>query len=164
MWISLIIAFVVAAAYADIKWRRIPRMLAVAGFLAGLLYNGLHGKLLTSLLASAVGFVIGLLLFRLGAIGGGDVKLITALGAMLGFDSWLLAMEVAVFAAALMAVVQVLRKRAVRQTIRNMGEILRSFFTSGLNAHPVLNVSNPQTIRSPFAVAAAIGTIVALIR
>ena len=100
----------------------------------------------------------------MGAIGGGDVKLITALGAMMGLHPWMLAMQIAVLAAAALAVVEIVRHRALRQTLRNMWEILKNLVTHGLRAHPQLNVKNPAALRSPFAVAAAIGVIVAVIK
>jgi prepilin peptidase CpaA len=164
MWKVVIIAFVVTAAYADYRTRRIPRALTITAAAAGLAFHGIYGGIVSSLEAAALAFVIGLALFSLGAIGGGDVKLITALGAMMGLPSWAEAMEVAIFVAAAMALFEVIRHRALRQTLRNMADILGGLFTKGLRPHPSLNVSNPGTLRSPFGMAAAIGTIVAMIR
>jgi len=42
--------------------------------------------------------------------------------------------------------------------------ILRAWLTGGLRAHPVINVQNSALVRSPFAVAAAVGTLYALFR
>jgi len=60
--------------------------------------------------------------------------------------------------------VQIIRRGAVVQTLRNVVTILKTWFTSGLRAHPVINVRNECLIRSPFAVAAAVGTLCALFR
>jgi prepilin peptidase CpaA len=164
LWRAFIITFVVFAAYTDIRWRKIPRTLTVAGFLAGLAVNTYLGLGWKALAASAVAFLISFPLFYLGAIGGGDVKLIVSLAAMLRFSSWASAMWIAILAAFVMALVQVVRRRALRQTLQNTVELLRSFLTRGLRPHPVLNVHNEKMIRSPFAVAAAIGTIVVTFR
>lgn len=161
-WNVAVMVFAVTAAFIDVRTRKIPRALTVAGFIAGLLYHFFHRDLLTAVVAAAIGFVIGLALFSLGAIGGGDVKLVTALGAMLGFRTWVKAMEFAIFAAAILAIIQIIRNRAVRQTLSNIGAILRGFGTSGMQAHPVVNVRNAALIRSPFGLAAAVGTIAAL--
>jgi len=100
----------------------------------------------------------------MGAIGGGDVKLITALGAMMGLPVWTEAMKVTVFAAAALALITIVRHGALRDTVHNILEITRGWFTRGLRQHPSLNVRNAAALRSPFGVAAAIGTIVTVIR
>ena len=166
MWNSVIGAFVVTAAVADVRWRRIPRWLTVAALVMGLVVNGFRGWMdfRSAAAAAVLGFATGLALFCLGAIGGGDLKLITALGAMLGVGPWAFAMEVAIVASVVMALVQMIRRRAVVQTFRNVLTILKSWLTSGLRAHPVINVRNESLIRSPFAVAAAVGTLCALFR
>jgi prepilin peptidase CpaA len=164
IWHNAVIAFAVAAAAGDVWSRKIPRWFTVAGFFAGLLFHWRYGGLVDSLEAAFLAFVIGIFFFSIGAIGGGDVKLITALGAMLGLHPWMMAMQVAVLAAAVMAVIQVVRRGAVRRTVHNMGSILHNVATRGFTAHPEVNVRNPMTIRSPFGVAAAIGVIAAVIK
>ncbi|HET8667628.1 MAG TPA: A24 family peptidase [Terriglobales bacterium] len=163
-WNIAVMAFAITAAIVDVQTRKIPRVLTVTGFIAGLLYHAVRGGFVNALAAAAIGFVVGMALFSLGAIGGGDVKLVAALGAMLGFHTWVRAMEFAIFAAGIMALIQIIRHKAVRQTFRNIGAILRGFFTSGLRAHPVVNVQNTALIRSPFGLAAAMGTVAALLR
>lgn len=163
LWKSVIVGFVITAAYADIRTRRIPRELSVAAIVAGLAYHALTGAFTNALVGAGLAFAVGMAMFTIGAIGGGDVKLITALGAMLGLDSWGRAMAIAIMVAALMAVVEVVRHRAVRQTARNMWEICKTLLGTRFHGHPVLNVKNAAALRSPFGVAAAIGTIVALI-
>ncbi len=163
-WNALIIGFVVSAAYADVRTRRIPRELSMAGLVLGLVVHAVTGGFVDALTAAALAFTIGLAMFAIGAIGGGDVKLIAALGAMLGMFHWRQAMEVAIGVAAAMAVIEVVRHRAVVQTVRNIGTILKTLFQTGFKAHPVLNVQNTAALRSPFGVAAAVGTIVAIIR
>ncbi len=164
MWRAFIVSYACVNAYSDLRWRTIPRRVALVGLLAGLLVNWHHGQLATALIASLAAFGIGMGLFSIGAIGGGDVKLITALAAMLGLHPWAKAMEFSIFAAALIAIVQVLRRGAVRQTLANIATIVSSWFKSGFKAHPVLNVRNPAMIRSPFAVAAACGTVAVVLR
>ena len=163
-WNSMVIAFAVTAALADVRHRKIPRWFTVSGFFAGLLFHWHYAGLMDATLAAFLAFVVGIIFFSMGAIGGGDVKLITALGAMMGLHPWMLAMQIAVLAAAAMAVVQVVHHGAFRQTLRNMVEILRHLFTQGLSTHPQINVKNPAALRSPFGVAAAIGVVGAVIR
>lgn len=160
MWDVLVLSFVLTAAVGDVRWRRIPRALTVSGLLAGLAFHAVSGGFGSSLLAACVGLATGFLFFQLGAIGGGDVKLMAALGALLGFKPWLFAMEMAVLAAGAIALLQVLRRRMLRQTVANMGETIRWVGSTGLKAHPIINVANASMLRAPFGVAAALGTIV----
>ncbi len=164
LWRAFVLTFALSTAYADLRWRKIPRGITVFAVVLGIVFNGFRGHLVDSLGTATLGFAISLGLFSLGAIGGGDVKLITALAAMLRFDSWTFAMEVAIFAAAAIALFQIARHGAVRKTFSNIGEIIRSFFSTGVKAHPVLNVRNEALIRSPFAVAAAVGTVFAVLK
>jgi len=76
-----------AAAWTDLRTGRIPNGLTVSGlvtgFSCGLAAHGPHGLVAAAVGALVVG-LIPLLLFRFSALGGGDVKLLAALGALLG--------------------------------------------------------------------------------
>ncbi|MCU1305730.1 MAG: type prepilin leader peptidase family protein [Acidobacteriaceae bacterium] len=162
-WNAFVVAFVVTAAVSDVCTRKIPRVLTTAGVATGLMYHAFAGGIASAMAATVIAFAVGLTFFWVGAIAGGDVKLISALGSMLGLDRWMLAMETAVFAAALIGLVQVVRSGVFVQTLVNIGEICRSFLRIGMKAHPVLNAGNPNTIRSPFGIAAALGTVLAVV-
>jgi prepilin peptidase CpaA len=162
-WNALVVAFVVTAAVSDACTRKIPRILTTAGVLAGLLYHALVGGFGSSVVAMVIAFASGLTCFWIGAIAGGDVKLITALGSMLGLDRWMLAMEAAIFTAAVIGLVQIVRSGALVRTVMNVNEITSGFLRHGLKPHPVIHASNAGTIRSPFGVAAALGTVLAVV-
>lgn len=166
-WDTVVLAFATTAAIADLCWRKIPRVLTVTGLVTGLAFHLWHGGLrafLIAVLAAVLGFIVGIALFRLGAIGGGDVKLIVAMGAMLSLEAWIVAMEAAILAAGAIALIQAVRHGRLRQTLRNTGEILHGLGSRGLQPHPVINVSNPAMLRAPFGVAVAIGTVLAVVR
>jgi prepilin peptidase CpaA len=169
VWNALVLAFVLTAAVGDIRWRKIPRLLTTAAVAAGLVFHLVHGGLgwefASALIATLIAFGVGLSFFQLGAIGGGDVKLITALGALLGLDRWILAMEVAVLAAALIGIVQALRRGTLGQMLRNIGSLLKWLAgRGGMTAHPTINVRNTTMLRAPFGVAAALGTLFAVFK
>jgi hypothetical protein len=82
---------------------------------------------------------------------------------MLGLKSWLFAMELAVMAAAMIALAQALHHGVLRQTFRNIGASLRWMASSGMKAHPVINVNNPAMLRAPFGVSAAVGTVLVIV-
>lgn len=164
IWHALVVAFALTAAAGDIRWRKIPRAFTTSGLLAGLLYHAMYGGLVSALAAALLGFAVGLAFFQFGAVGGGDVKLIVALGGMLELNPWLYAMEVAVLVAGTMAFVQAARRGMLRQTLSNIGQTFRWMAHSGVKEHPVINVKNAAMLRAPFGVAAALGVLFALVK
>src|SRR5258708_1598366 len=89
-WIRVItiVVFTMTAAIIDIRSRRIPNWITVPAALAGLAFHitrsGVDG-LLYSLGGFAMGFGILFVLMVIGQGGGGDVKLMGAVGAWLGW-------------------------------------------------------------------------------
>ena len=84
-WIAF--AAVAVASVIDWRTRRIPNLLtfplAIAALVANVVVGGWSGGL-SSLVGLCVGLAFFLLLMLLGAMGPGDVKLMAALGALLG--------------------------------------------------------------------------------
>jgi len=159
MWTAFVLAFAVTVAIGDARWRKIPRWLTTMGLLTGLGYHIFFGGFWSALATAALAFGLGLGLYELRAIGGGDVKLVAAMGGILGFQLWTLAVEVAIFIAGVMALYGVIRRGVFLETFRNIGRLLKHFATHGLSAHPEIQVDNEKLVRVPFGVAAAIGTV-----
>lgn len=159
MWAAFVLAFVITAAIGDARWRKIPRKLTTGGLLIGLAYHVFYGGFWPALFTAGLAFGLGLGLYELQAIGGGDVKLVAALGAILSFQHWVLALEIAIAVAGIMALAGIIRHRVCRQTFRNIGRLLRHFATNGFRPHAEIRVGNRSLVRVPFGVAAALGTI-----
>jgi len=88
--IALLVVFTSACFATDVHRGKIPNWLTVPMFGLGLLFHVIHGGLTglgISLLGFAFGFGILLVMRFMGAAGGGDVKMMAAIGAWLGF--WL---------------------------------------------------------------------------
>lgn len=109
-WVDYAIVLVLVGGVAIVDWRqfRIPNAFTVPFALAGLAYHGWFsgwagaGQSLVGLL---VGFAILLVPFILGGFGGGDVKLMAAIGAWVGARP---VVEIFVISAALLGVVSAL--------------------------------------------------------
>lgn len=87
IFLAAVGGFTLTAALIDLKWRRLPNWLNLAALIAALIthtvFSGLSG-LGFALIGFATGFGILFVLWLIGGGGGGDVKLMGALGAWLG--------------------------------------------------------------------------------
>lgn len=87
VFLTAIAVYTVAAAFTDIRSRRIPNRLTVPMCLAGFVYQGVFfggSGLLNGLFGFAAGFGLLFVLWMIGSAGGGDVKLMGGLGSWLG--------------------------------------------------------------------------------
>ena len=110
-WAALLLG--VCAVAQDLSHRRISNLLVVAGLLAGLALHIAAGGgrgLLLSLAGAAAGFAVLLPFHLLGGMGGGDIKLMAAFGALLGPAGILLAAVLTAILGALWAAASALWK------------------------------------------------------
>jgi prepilin peptidase CpaA len=85
---AMVLLFTSAAVVSDLRTRRIPNWLTVSNLVLALVVHGCHGRLgglIFSLEGFAAGFGVLFLLWLIGGGGGGDVKMMAALGAWLGW-------------------------------------------------------------------------------
>ncbi len=161
MWILAVI-LAVWAGWMDWRSRRIPNWLTVSGILVGLATNSVLGGW-PSAKAALAGAGLALLLLLpavlLRGLGGGDWKLMAALGAMLGWQQFLRVMLLSIFIAGILALGQMVRHKRVGTTLANLWELVRGFFVFGLKPHPVFSLDNPSSATLPFGVAAAFATL-----
>ena len=109
------------ATVEDLRSRTISNWLCLAGLVAGLAaHTALAGwsGLGDSLLGAVIGFAVFLIFYLLGGMGGGDIKLMAAFGAILGKGQIGQAAVLAAIVGALMALVFVAYKK-VRQMAQN---------------------------------------------
>ncbi len=88
-----LLAMMLLAACIDAKSRRIPNWLSFPLLIAGITNSFLPGHLVTpmySMLGLFAGFGLTFILFAMDAMGGGDVKLLSAVGAWVGPETVLL--------------------------------------------------------------------------
>jgi prepilin peptidase CpaA len=146
----------------DVRDGRIPNRITGPAVAAGLLLHGLAagwGGLGESALAGLTAGGI-FLVFRLaGGMGAGDVKLMTAVGCIAGLSPLrLLVTSTAVFGGALALALATYHGR-LRETLENVGEVLRHHSQRGLEPHPEMNLSSARALRLPFALPVAAGCL-----
>ena len=151
----------IAGAVQDVRGGRIPNWLTYPAMVGALAvrcaagWPGLKSGLGGFLLAGGIFFF----LFMLGGMGGGDVKLMAAVGAWAGDLRVVAILIAAAIAGGALAVVYIVSRKQLWLTLLNTGELLRHHMTSGLRPHPVLNVREPSTMRVPYGLAIAMGTL-----
>ena len=152
------------AGWFDWRSRRIPNWLTVSGFFLGLGVNsaiwGWSG-LVAGLEGAGLGLGLLFLPVMLRGMGAGDWKLMGALGACLGPWQFLQVLLVSLLIVGVMAVGEMVRKRRVKQTLNNLGVLMRTFVTFGMGVREgLMTLDNPSAIRLPFGVAAALAVVI----
>jgi prepilin peptidase CpaA len=161
---SLALLVALWAGWLDWRFRRIPNWLTVSGFFLGLGmnevlsgWNGIKG----GLEGAGIGIAIFFIPVVMRGIGAGDLKLMGALGACLGPWKFVNVLLISVFIAGIMAAIEIVRRRRVKETFSNMGVLVRAFATFGLGAREgLVTLDNPRSMRLPFGVATALAMII----
>lgn len=165
IWVLAMI-MTLAAGWIDYRSRRIPNWLTVTGAVMGILVQtvsyGPYG--LTKALEGMGLALLCLLPFvLLRAMGAGDWKLMGALGAILGPVGMLLVLTAAVFVSGVMGLVMVVRAKRVKETFLNVFVLVQGFLSFGLREMPNITLDNPDLMKLPFGVAAALATILCFV-
>ena len=161
---TLLIATVSPAALVDFKYRKIPNWLTFTaigvGFLANAWLDGTRG-LLWALFGCTLAAIFYLPPFFFGFMGAGDVKLMAAVGSIVGPQSWLRIFFWTVGWAAVLGLGTIVIQGRVRETLRNMktliGSLLRGRRPEASGAR--LDIHRPDAAVMPHAVAIAAATV-----
>jgi|HubBroStandDraft_5_1064220.scaffolds.fasta_scaffold432143_1 prepilin peptidase CpaA len=163
-----LIALILAACVYDVRYRRIPNWLTASGVFAGIamnsfIYRGWPGFRL-SLAGLAVGFTAYFILYSLRAMGGGDVKLMAAIGALVGVRDWFGIFLITAIVGGVAGLAMVAARGRLKKTFWNVGFIL-SEMKHGRPAYvgrEELDVRNPKSVGLPHGAMIALGTIMFL--
>jgi prepilin peptidase CpaA len=124
----VLLAVLIGAAAYDVRYRKIPNWLSITGIVLGFAINfGIgppEGGLLFALKGFAWGFGVYLALYVLRAMGAGDVKLMGAVGALVGAERWFGIFLVTAIVGGLMALLLVTVRGRLKKTMFNVGFIL----------------------------------------
>ena len=172
LWDWLLVVLVLTAGILDIKTRRVPNWLTVSGFAMALAFRLPYGTgpVLDGLAAGLIAFAISVPFFALGGLGGGDVKLLAAVGAFLGVDRLWIALLVTALVGGGLALVAVIQQRRLGTTIANLYMVMRSLRSKeaytgwkGAEGDAPLTIRSAGVITRPYAVAIAAGAVYAVL-
>jgi prepilin peptidase CpaA len=153
------------SAVHDIRERRIPNRITVPAMAAGLILHWISGGprgLADAALAGLMAGSLFLVFFVAGGMGGGDVKLMAAIGCISGLLHLALIAVATAIAGGAFAIAVGLYHGRLRETAQNVGDLLLHYARRGLRPHPDLNLANARTLRLPFALPVAAGCLFAV--
>jgi prepilin peptidase CpaA len=161
----ILIALVLTAAIWDLKSRRIPNWLSLAGIVCGIALNsflyGLTGAK-ESLEGMATAFVIYFLLYLVRAMGAGDVKLMAAVGAFVGPGNWFMIFLITAVLGGLIALTVLLLRKRLRKTFDNVLFIVAEMmhFRAPYIGREELSVKSQKAFTLPHGAVIGLGCIV----
>jgi prepilin peptidase CpaA len=162
---------VLVAGIYDILWRRIPNWLVMPGFLIGIVLNTfIHFNDVAwfhrwgALLGFALAMATYLPLYLLRGMGAGDVKLAAAIGALVGWEGWIMIFILSGLLGGVLAIVLMLVKGRARKTFSNLGYIVWEMlhFRPPHLGNEELDIANPRAMTLPHGAVIALGTLLFL--
>ncbi len=163
MRLVFVIAFValaLAGGWFDIRTRRIPNALTLAGLLAAFVLRAPSGSeaMADGVLGAGFAFLVAVPLFALGAFGGGDAKFLIALGAFLGGSRLLGALLTIAIIGGSLAILDSFRRGAMVRLLRDSFALTVNLLTLGrVGSRPTIASSGVAMI--PYGVPMAIGAV-----
>jgi prepilin peptidase CpaA len=161
-WFTLLV--IIIASVFDLTTRRIPNCLTFPAMIAGVFYHLYYGGtsgLFLSLAGLLLGFAVVIVFYMLGGMGAGDVKLMAAIGSLLGpkdvlFAAFYTAIAGGVYAILLLVAQRNNRKGLTRYSLMTKGLASTGHFTN------IPRDESEKTTPLCYGVPIAIGTIIVL--
>jgi prepilin peptidase CpaA len=160
------VTFVTACAVSDVNARRIPNQLVAAALATALVLNlALFGA--AGLGALTAGLLLGggalFIPFVLGGVGGGDVKMMAAVGALLGPRLAATAVVAGLIFGGIQAVVQLATTSRLREALRR--SFLPSTYSSRVRSlqAPGIGGAGAGSVSLPYSIPLGAGTVLALL-
>ena len=161
---ALVLVLAVSAA-VDLRVRRIPNLVSGPAMVAGLVLNTLYFGA-DGLAASVVGLVAASIVlvapFALGGIGGGDVKLMGAVGALVGPRLALWGMALGMMLGGLLVAAHAARRRRLEETLCRVGTMVAAATLTRSLAPLRVSTADPRAIALPYSVPLGLGTLAAV--
>ena len=161
VWVAI-----VAAVY-DFRHRRIPNWLVLAGLILGLSLNGFlfeWAGVKTSLLGMGLALVIYFPLYLLRGMGAGDVKLMAAIGSIVGPANWFGIFVLTALLGGVAAIGLLVMKQRLARGLQNVGFLVQQLasFKAPYAMREDLDVTSGKSLKLPHGVVIAFGCFVFL--
>lgn len=157
----ILIIIVAIATFHDIKSRRIPNWLIIAGLTSSLFYQTFSGYGFTFWLTGlGVGFLCFLPLYVIRAMGAGDVKLMAAVGSFIGGIAAFQTVLLTLLAGGALALLVMLWNRSWKLVFQNIGLMTANMTIAAMTRQlPKAEAPVKSAGNLPYGVAIAAGTL-----
>jgi prepilin peptidase CpaA len=164
----VLLAVLVPAAICDCRGGKIPNWITYGGIAAGLVGHMLVGGVtgndrVMGFSDAAAGLAVGFLplaaVWLAGGMGGGDAKLMGAIGALMGPRFALAGIFYGFAVAAIMAIFVIIKRRELRKTLARIGR----FFYLSLLPGKKIDPATPDSAKIPIGMALAVGAGIELV-
>jgi prepilin peptidase CpaA len=162
---SILVALVLTAAIWDLRLRRIPNALSLAGAVCGVALNsflfGLSG-LKESLEGLAIAFGVYFVLYLVRAMGAGDVKLMAAVGSFVGPGNWFFIFLITAVLGGVIALAVLAWRKRLRKTFDNVLFIVAEMmhFRAPYMGREELSVKSQKAFTLPHGAVIGLGCMV----
>jgi prepilin peptidase CpaA len=163
---AIAVIFIVACCVVDARTRRIPNVLSASAMLAGLALNAMYfgvaglGVSLGGLLAAGAVLVPA---FAVGGLGAGDVKMMGAIGALLGPQLALAALGLGMIFGGLIMLAHLARRGRLREKLGSTWAMVAAA-SLARSVEPLRGpAADPDAIALPYSVPLGLGTVAVLI-
>jgi prepilin peptidase CpaA len=161
----VVVSVALVACVTDLRCRRIPNVLTFGAAAAAFVYGAWSGGW-SGLGNAGLGFLIGgvafIVPFALGGLGGGDVKLLAAIGAWLGPAGALYAALYTGIAGGVMALVVASATGYLRQALTNISLLLMHWRVWGLRPLAEVSLDSDKGPRLAYALPIFVGLVTTL--
>jgi prepilin peptidase CpaA len=161
----VVLAIALTACVTDLRSRRIPNLLTFGGAIAAVIFHTIVGGS-AGLLAASGGWAAGLVLFlapfALGGMGGGDLKLVAALGAWLGPEQAVWIVLYTGLAGGIMALVVAAARGYLRQALSNVWLLLAHWRAVGIRPLREVSLEGSHGPRLAYALPILAGTVLTI--
>ena len=160
----LLAVIVMTAGVYDIRWRRIPNWLTLAGVIIGVGLNSFLYEMpgfWLALKGIGLALLIYFPLYAIRAMGAGDAKLMAAVGALVGPMNWLGIFLLSAVLGGVLGLALILTTGRSRQTFANVGFLVRqlAIFRAPYLEKEELDVRSPKAVGLPHGAVIALGSI-----
>ncbi len=162
----LLYAVIAVCAITDVMYGKIFNKITYPAILLGLVVNVFLGmnSFQSSVIGMLVAFVLFLIVFMIGGLGGGDVKLMTAIGAIKGYPFVMYAAFYSALVGGLMSIAIMIWKGKFLRGMRNIFRVIFSYvFSFIFPGMKPLSLSPEESEKIPFGFAICLGTLWAVL-
>jgi prepilin peptidase CpaA len=163
---AIAVIFIVACCVVDARTRRIPNVLSASAMIAGLGLNTAYfgvsglGVSVGGLLAAAA---VLLPAFAVGGLGAGDVKMMGAIGALLGPELALAALGLGMIFGGLIMVAHLARRGRLKEKLGDTWAMVAAASLARSIEPLRAPGADPDAVALPYSVPLALGTVAVLL-